>query len=78
MSSENFVDIPIERLSPEILRAIIEEFVTREGTDYGDRQFTLDEKVSHIRRALEGGQARVVYDPASDSTTILERRKPGI
>ena len=74
MSNSNFIDIPLDRLSPDILRAIIEEFVTREGTDYGETCYTLEEKVTHVRRALEKGAASVVYDPVADSTTIIERR----
>jgi uncharacterized protein len=49
------MDIPADQLKPELLRSIAEEFVTREGTDYGDMEVSLDEKVSiSIRLFLPG------------------------
>lgn len=37
--------IPYSELSPEVVRSIIDEFVTREGTDYGE-EYSLDEKAA--------------------------------
>jgi uncharacterized protein YheU (UPF0270 family) len=39
------MEIPHSQLSKEVLDAVIEEFITREGTDYGDRVISLDDKV---------------------------------
>lgn len=68
------VDIPHQRLESKLLRAVIVEFVTREGTDYGDRVFSLDEKVAAVHRQLEGGSARIVYDVESESCSIVAVR----
>ena len=36
-------------LNPEALRGIIEEFITRDGTDYGDLEVTLATKMAQVR-----------------------------
>ena len=58
-------------LSPEALRAVIESFVLREGTDYGQREFSLEEKVAQVRRQLERGEVRIVFEPQTRSVNIV-------
>ena len=67
------VRIPTETLSPEALAGLIEEFVTREGTDYGSRELTLEEKKSAIVRQLERGEVVVTFDPESESCNIVSK-----
>jgi uncharacterized protein YheU (UPF0270 family) len=57
---------------------VAEEFVTRDGTDYGAAEKTLDEKVADVRRQLERGHAAIVYDAASDTINIVPKGAPGI
>lgn len=64
------VEVPIAALEPETLTRVIEEFVLREGTDYGVGEYSLAEKVAHVRRQLEKGAAKLFYDEKSDSCTI--------
>jgi uncharacterized protein len=64
------VVIPHTELSPEALRGVIESFVLREGTDYGERDFSLAQKVAHVIRQLERGEARVMFDPNTESVDI--------
>jgi hypothetical protein len=49
---------------------VIESFVLREGTDYGEREFSLEQKVVQVRAQLERGQARIVFDPESNTVTL--------
>jgi len=65
------VEIPHQRLSREALQAVIEEFVLREGTDYGPREWTLAEKIEQVMNLLQTGKASVVYDAELDSCSIL-------
>ncbi len=67
------VQIPMERLSPDALEGLIEEFVTRDGTDYGERESTLEEKKSAVRRQLERGEVLIVFDPDSESCNLISR-----
>jgi len=62
------------RVRPETLRRLAEEFVTRDGTDYGDAEKTLDEKVTALLRALEEGDAAIRYDTVSETFNIVSRR----
>jgi len=71
--------IPHGSLTDHTLQNLIEEFVTREGTDYGTGHFSLDQKVSQVRRQLEQGIAVIHYDP--DTATCHIARKtdlPGL
>lgn len=65
------VQVPHAELSEETLRSVIESFVLREGTDYGDREFSLEQKVSHVMRQLERGEAHIVFDPNTESVGIV-------
>ena len=69
------IAVPLDALSATALRGLVEEFVNREGTDYGLRERTLDEKVRDVMRQLERGEAAIVFDPESRSTTIIVRTK---
>jgi uncharacterized protein YheU (UPF0270 family) len=62
--------IPHRMLSPDALRGVIEAFVTREGTDYGAQEVSLDSKVFQVQQQLDTGAAVLVYDEATDSCTI--------
>jgi uncharacterized protein len=62
--------IPHTELSPDALRGVMESFVLREGTDYGDRDFSLEQKVSHVLRQLERGEAQVIFDPNTETVDI--------
>ena len=69
------IEVPLDALSATALRGLVEEFVNREGTDYGLRERTLDEKVGDVMRQLERGEAAIVFDPESRSTTIVVRKQ---
>lgn len=64
------VKIPTHTLSPEALRGVVEAFVLREGTDYGHRDISLEEKCTAVERQIAAGEAEVWFDPATGSTDI--------
>jgi uncharacterized protein YheU (UPF0270 family) len=68
---ERFVDVDFRALSPDALRGLLEEFVTREGTDYGLKESDFDDKVRDVERQLESGQARIVFDLAEERANIV-------
>ncbi len=49
---------------------MIESFVLREGTDYGEREYSLEQKVEQVRAQLQRGQARILFDPETNTVTI--------
>jgi len=64
------IEVPYGELSAELLNAVIESFVLREGTDYGEREFSLEDKVARVIGQLKRGEARILFDPESESVTI--------
>ena len=63
--------IPMTALQPSTLRALVEEFITREGTDYGDVVYGLEQKVEMVMTQLRRGTAAIEYDEDSDSCTLV-------
>ena len=63
--------IPHTDLSAEALRGVVESFVLREGTDYGEREFSLDQKVAQVLRQLERGEARIIFDANLETIDIV-------
>lgn len=68
---EDGVEIPLERISPETLRNLISEFVTREWEEIGDASHSLDDKIEQVYRQLQDKRARVVFDLSSNSANIV-------
>jgi uncharacterized protein len=67
------VEVPWKALSPDALRGVVETYVLREGTDYGTREFSHEEKVAQLLEGLARGEARILFDPLTESVTLLPR-----
>lgn len=68
--------IPIFKLSAKALNGVIEEFVTRSGTDYGAVESSLETKFKQVRHKLENGSAVLVYDDETETTNIFPADDP--
>lgn len=64
------VVVPSDALPADTLTRVIESFVLREGTDYGDGDYTLADKVAHVRRQIDRGEAEIVFDPNTETVDI--------
>ncbi|MCG9750791.1 YheU family protein [Vibrio brasiliensis] len=62
--------VPWQQIEPDTLDNLIREFVLREGTDYGNVEVSLQDKVDQIRSQLESGEAVVVYSELHESVDI--------
>jgi len=71
VAGESGVVVSHAYLTPTALRGLVEEFVTREGTDNGYAGKTLDQKVAAVMRQLERGDVVIVHDTESQSTSIV-------
>jgi uncharacterized protein len=67
--------IPYDRLSPEALNGLIEEFVTRPGTDTGYTENTLEQNIDMVKRQLKRGDAVIVYNKNSQTANIVSRNQ---
>jgi uncharacterized protein YheU (UPF0270 family) len=65
------VAVPYTELTAGALQGVIDNFILREGTDYGDHTFSHEQKVAQVLRQLERGEARILFDPLDSSVTIV-------
>ncbi|HEV7633455.1 MAG TPA: YheU family protein [Steroidobacteraceae bacterium] len=72
--SQEPVEVPYTALSGDALRGVLESFVLRVGTEYGERDFTLEQKVAQVLKQLQRGEARVMFDPETASVTLVTVR----
>jgi len=70
------VPVPHTELSDDALRGVVESFVLREGTDYGERDVPHEAKLAQVIRQLERGEVRIMFDPVSRTVDIV-LVKPG-
>jgi uncharacterized protein YheU (UPF0270 family) len=65
--------IPWQDLAPETLDNLIESFVLREGTDYGEHERAFAQKVADVKRQLTRGEAVLVWSELHESVNIMPR-----
>ncbi len=63
--------IPINKLSAAALKGVIEEFITRRGTDYGAVEASLDTKFKQVKNQLKKGTAVLLFDNETETTNIF-------
>lgn len=69
--AEEPLEIPLERIPPETLRSMLEEFVTREWSELADGEYTLERKIEQVLEQLRNKRAMIVYDQASETWNII-------
>jgi uncharacterized protein YheU (UPF0270 family) len=68
------IHVAPDDLAPDTLRALIESFVLREGTDYGVHEVSLEDKVAQVLLQLRRGEAHITFDPATESINVVITR----
>jgi uncharacterized protein YheU (UPF0270 family) len=68
--------IPADKLSPEALQGVIEEFISREGTDYGEIEASSETKFSQVKSKLKAGSAVLIFDGETETTNIFMADDP--
>ena len=71
------IAVPYTEHSGEALRGVIEGFVLREGTDYGEREVSHEDKVRRVMAQLASGEAQIWFDPDTSSVDILRTERRG-
>lgn len=67
--------IPYQQLTPDTVHSLVEEFVTRNGTDYGEHEVSLKQKVTQVIHQLANEDAFIVFDPATETCSVLTARE---
>lgn len=65
--------IPYQRLSADVLKSVIEEYISREGTDYGEYELSLDQKVQRLLPQVHSGEVLIVFDEVTESVQLLPK-----
>ncbi|MEA3545954.1 MAG: YheU family protein [Thermodesulfobacteriota bacterium] len=68
---ENGIVVPYEQIDPDTLRRMIQEFVTRDGADWGDVGCALEDKVEQVLQQLKNKRIEVVFDLVSETTNFV-------
>jgi uncharacterized protein YheU (UPF0270 family) len=70
---EEGVEVPYLDINPETLRNMIEEFVSRDGADWGEAGGSMEDKIKKVLRQFESGKIKVVFDLTSQSANIVSK-----
>ncbi len=68
------LEVPPSAISAEALTAVIESFILREGTDYGSEEVEHQTKIDRVRKQLERGDIKLVFDAETESVTFMTQR----
>lgn len=68
---EQYIQIPPERLPEATLKALIEEFILREGTDYGHSGPTLEEKMQRVYKQIGSNRVVILFSTLTENTTLV-------
>jgi hypothetical protein len=68
--------IPVNKLSSEALQGVIEEYISRDGTDYGDIEVSAATKFRRVKDKLEKGLAVLIFDDETETTNIFLHDDP--
>ncbi|WP_292950992.1 MULTISPECIES: YheU family protein [unclassified Neptuniibacter] len=65
--------IPYDQLNPDTLQSLVEEFVSRDGTDYGNKEVTLAVKVQQVVSKLKSGEAVILFSESKGLCNIVRK-----
>lgn len=63
--------IPWQALSADALDGLIEEYVTRDGTDYGEQETSLERRKQQVMAALRDGRAVILFTQSTGQSNII-------
>jgi len=72
---DSLLEIPYQQLSATALRGVLEEFISREGTDYGAVELSLEEKCQRAVGRLERGEVCILFDADSERCQMVDREQ---
>ncbi|EGM77100.1 hypothetical protein Rhein_2798 [Rheinheimera sp. A13L] len=67
--------IPYQELSADTLDGLIEAFVLREGTEYGEQDISLSDKVAQVKLQLQADQLVILYSELHESVDIITKQQ---
>ncbi|MBU3915943.1 YheU family protein [bacterium] len=68
------IEVPYDQIEQEALRALIEEYITRDGTYHGEKEMLMDEKIDLVFEQLKSGEAVITWDLYIQTGTIVLKK----
>ena len=69
--NEDGIEVPYDQINPDTLRNMIQEFVSRDGADWGDAGCTLENKYEQVTKQLRDKKVKIVFDLTSQTANIV-------
>ena len=69
------IEIPSNMLSADILDAVIESFILREGTDYGAIEVSMEKKMQQVKKQLDRKDIKVIFEPETETVTLMTEKE---
>ena len=70
-----FILVPPDRMPADTLQALLEEYASRDGTDYGEVELSLEQKVANLVGQLQREDIHIVYDTLGEQWDIVPREQ---
>ncbi|GDY26765.1 MULTISPECIES: YheU family protein [unclassified Agarivorans] len=67
--------IPWQQLDPNTFDALLESYVLREGTDYGEQELSLSEKLEQIKQQVINGSVLIVYSELHETVNLIAKEQ---
>ncbi|GGB19785.1 MULTISPECIES: YheU family protein [Agarivorans] len=67
--------IPWQQLEPATLDALLESYVLREGTDYGEQELSLSDKLAQIKQQITNGTVLIVYSELHETVNLIAKEQ---
>ena len=67
----SYIQVPPNRLGTDVLQALLEEFASRDGTDYGEAELILEQKTGNLRRQLELEELVILFETDSEQWDLV-------
>ncbi|WP_413701151.1 YheU family protein [Psychromonas sp. KJ10-10] len=67
--------IPYQSIDNETLYNLVESFILREGTDYGEVEFSLKDKCKKVLSQIKSGEVLILYSELSESITLITKQQ---
>lgn len=71
---ERPIEVRLDQLSEEAVAGVIESFILREGTDYGLAEVPFEKKAEQLRRQIQKGEIRIIFDRSSETVSLVTDR----
>ena len=71
MYKEEPVEVPYKRLKKDVLDSLIEEFICREATDYGEEELLFEEKKKRLLKALQEKKVKIYFEAKNETINFV-------